>query len=92
MLTKILLPSCILLVLLSSLPSFNVVVAGDGENGNPFTPKGYLIRYWKKQVSNSLPKPWFLLNKASPLNAAQYATYTKLVADQNALTTQLQSF
>ncbi|XP_060214271.1 polygalacturonase-1 non-catalytic subunit beta [Lycium barbarum] len=92
MLTKILLPSCILLVLLSSLPSFNVVVAGDGENGNPFTPKGYLIRYWKKQVSNNLPKPWFLLNKASPLNAAQYATYTKLVADQNALTTQLQSF
>ncbi|KAJ8569799.1 hypothetical protein K7X08_006376 [Anisodus acutangulus] len=63
-----------------------------GESGNPFTPKGYLIRYWKKQVSNDLPKPWFLLNKASPLNAAQYATYTKLVADQNALTTQLQSF
>ncbi|KAK4376862.1 hypothetical protein RND71_003158 [Anisodus tanguticus] len=94
--TKILLPSCILLVLLSSLPSFNVVVAGNGDNsgesGNPFTPKGYLIRYWKKQVSNDLPKPWFLLNKASPLNAAQYATYTKLVADQNALTTQLQSF
>ncbi|KAK4376863.1 hypothetical protein RND71_003159 [Anisodus tanguticus] len=73
-----------------------VVVAGNGDNsgesGNPFTPKGYLIRYWKKKVSNDLPKPWFLLNKASPLNAAQYATYTKLVADQNALTTQLQSF
>ncbi|XP_009794726.1 polygalacturonase-1 non-catalytic subunit beta-like [Nicotiana sylvestris] len=82
---------CILLVLL-----FNVVVAGNGDNsgesGNPFTPKGYLIRYWKKQVSNDLPKPWFLLNKASPLNAAQYATYTKLVADQNALSTQLHSF
>ncbi|MCD7468002.1 fungal class II heme-containing peroxidase [Datura stramonium] len=94
--TKILLPSCIFLVLLSSLPSLNVVVAGDGESsgesGNPFTPKGYLIRYWKKQISNDLPKPWFLLNKASPLNAAQYATYTKLVADQNALTTQLHSF
>ncbi|XP_009596009.1 polygalacturonase non-catalytic subunit AroGP3-like [Nicotiana tabacum] len=82
---------CMLLVLL-----FNVVVAGNednsGESGNPFTPKGYLIRYWKKQVSNDLPKPWFLLNKASPLNAAQYATYTKLVADQNALSTQLHSF
>ncbi|KAK4715818.1 hypothetical protein R3W88_014156 [Solanum pinnatisectum] len=90
--TKILLPSCILLVLLFALPSFNVAVAGDGESGNPFTPKGYLIRYWKKQISNDLPKPWFLLNKASPLNAAQYATYTKLVADQNALTTQLHTF
>ncbi|PHU02837.1 Polygalacturonase non-catalytic subunit AroGP3 [Capsicum chinense] len=94
--TKILLPSCILLVLLSSLPSFNVVVAGDGESlgesGNPFTPKGYLIRYWKKQISNDLPKPWFLLNKASPLSAAQYAKYSKLAADQNALTTQLHSF
>ncbi|XP_049404090.1 polygalacturonase non-catalytic subunit AroGP2 [Solanum stenotomum] len=93
---KNLVSSYILLVLLFSLPSFNIVVAGDGENsgdaGNPFTPKGYLIRYWKKHVSNELPKPWFLLNKASPLNAAQYATYTKLVADQNALTTHLQSF
>uniref|UniRef100_M1D220 Polygalacturonase non-catalytic subunit AroGP3 n=1 Tax=Solanum tuberosum TaxID=4113 RepID=M1D220_SOLTU len=70
-----------------------VVVARNGDkSGNPFTPKGYLIRYWKKHVSNDLPKSWFLLNKASPLNAAQYATYTKLVADQNALTTQLQSF
>ncbi|XP_060214270.1 polygalacturonase-1 non-catalytic subunit beta-like [Lycium barbarum] len=94
--TKTLLPSCILLALLFSLPSLNVVVAGNGdksgESGNPFTPKGYLIRYWKKHVTNNLPKPWFLLNKASPLNAAQYVTYTKLVADQNALTTQLQSF
>ncbi|WMV28717.1 hypothetical protein MTR67_022102 [Solanum verrucosum] len=93
---KNLVSSYFLLVLLFSLPSFNIVVAGDGENsgdaGNPFTPKGYLIRYWKKHVSNDLPKPWFLLNKASPLNAAQYATYTKLVADQNALTTHLQSF
>ncbi|XP_055810302.1 polygalacturonase-1 non-catalytic subunit beta-like [Solanum dulcamara] len=89
---KNLVSSCILLLLLSSIPSFNVVVAGDGESGNPFTPKGYLIRYWKKQISNDLPKPWFLLNKASPLNAAQFVTYTKLVADQNALTTQLHSF
>ncbi|MCD7467118.1 proteinric peroxidase [Datura stramonium] len=76
--------------------SMQVVVARDGENsgesGNPFTPKAYLIRYWKKQVSNDLPKPWFLLNKASPLNASQYATFTKLVADRNALTTQLHSF
>ncbi|XP_049360064.1 polygalacturonase non-catalytic subunit AroGP3 isoform X1 [Solanum verrucosum] len=91
--TKNLFPSCILLLLLSSLLSSNVVVAKDGDkSGNPFTPKGYLIRYWNKHVSNDLPKPWFLLNKASPLNAAQYATYTKLVADQNALTTHLQSF
>ncbi|KAM3202898.1 polygalacturonase non-catalytic subunit AroGP2 [Capsicum annuum] len=94
--TKFLFSSCIVLVLLFSLSSVNVVVAGDGESsgesGNPFTPKGYLIRYWKQHVSNDLPKPWFFLNKASPLSAAQYAKYSKLVADQKALTTQLHSF
>ncbi|KAG5604488.1 hypothetical protein H5410_025980 [Solanum commersonii] len=69
--TKTFLSSCILLVLLFSLSSFNVAVARNGDkSGNPFTPKGYLIRYWNKHVSNELPKPWFLLNKASPLNAA----------------------
>ncbi|KAG8366127.1 hypothetical protein BUALT_Bualt17G0043500 [Buddleja alternifolia] len=56
---------------------------------NPFTPKGYLMRYWKKQISNDLPE--FLLNKASPLTAAEYAAFSKL-ADQNSLSTHLPDF
>nr|GLL49944.1 polygalacturonase-1 non-catalytic subunit beta-like [Ipomoea trifida] len=64
-----------------------------GELSNPFTPKAYLIRYWKKQISNDLAKPWFLLNKASPLNAAQYAGYSKMAADGGeSLSTQLPGF
>ncbi|KAL3835570.1 hypothetical protein ACJIZ3_010306 [Penstemon smallii] len=45
---------------------------------NPFTPRGYLIRYWNKQISNDLPKPDFLLDKASPLTAPLFATFSKL--------------
>ncbi|KAK4486718.1 hypothetical protein RD792_006778 [Penstemon davidsonii] len=63
-----------------------------GENENPFTPKGYLLRYWRKQISNNLPKPDFLLNKASPLTAAQSAAFSRLAADQSSLTTQLPNF
>ncbi|KAL7171489.1 hypothetical protein ACSBR2_036194 [Camellia fascicularis] len=58
---------------------------------NPFTAKAFLIRYWNKQISNTLPKPWFLLNKASPLTAVESATFSKL-AHQNALSTRLHSF
>ncbi|KAL8496744.1 hypothetical protein ACS0TY_020425 [Phlomoides rotata] len=58
---------------------------------NPFTPKGYLMRYWKKQISNDLPKLEFLLEKASPLSASQYAVFSKLV-DQNTMSTQLPDF
>lgn len=85
------------LYLLSS--SSNVGVAGAGDNPgespsagvNPFTPKAFLIRYWNKQISNTLPKPWFLLNKASPLTAVESATFSKL-ADQNSLSANLRSF
>lgn len=49
------------------------------------------MRYWKKQISNDLPKPEFLLDKASPLSAAQYAVFSKL-ADQNTLSTRLPDF
>ncbi|PSS26864.1 Polygalacturonase-1 non-catalytic subunit beta like [Actinidia chinensis var. chinensis] len=80
------------------LSSFNVGVAIAGESsgesatgGNPFTPKASLIRYWKKQISNDFPKPWFLLNKASPMSAVESATFSKL-ADQNALSTRLPAF
>lgn len=67
----------------------NLLDSPTGEN--PFSPKGSLLRYWKKQVSNDLPKPDFLLNKASPLTAVQTATFSKL-ADQNTLSTKLSSF
>ena len=59
--------------------------------GNPFTAKASLIRYWNKQISNKLPKPSFLLSKASPLNAVDSAVLTKL-ATQNALSSHLSSF
>ncbi|KAL6969467.1 fungal class II heme-containing peroxidase [Sarracenia purpurea var. burkii] len=85
---------CFFIYLLSS---FNVSV-GTSKNsgdepagGNPFTPKAFLIRYWKKQIANDLPKPWFLLNKASPLSAVETAIFTKL-ADQNDLSAHLSSF
>ncbi|KAK4429837.1 Polygalacturonase-1 non-catalytic subunit beta [Sesamum alatum] len=87
-------PLLLLVFLLCSFYSFNVVAAAAGESTageNPFTPKGYLMRYWRKQISNDLPKPEFLLKKASPLNAAQYAAFSKL-ADQNLLSTQLPDF
>lgn len=61
-----------------------------GDSVNPFTPKAYSIRYWKKQISNNLPKPWFLLNKASPLNAAQFAKYSS--GDAESLSKEIQSF
>ncbi|XAR65063.1 hypothetical protein NMG60_11009026 [Bertholletia excelsa] len=86
---------CFLFYLLSS---FNVGLAGTGESSgdgstgaNPFTPKAYLIRYWKKEISKDLPKPWFLLNKASPLSAVESATFSKL-AGENALTGNYPSF
>ncbi|GAA0186393.1 hypothetical protein LIER_33681 [Lithospermum erythrorhizon] len=88
---------------ISHLPTFffsfallftNVVVVGAGEDSvvkNPLTPKASLIRYWKKEISNDLPKPWFFLNMASPLNPVQLSTFSKL-ANQNSLSTQLPSF
>lgn len=60
---------------------------------SPFTPKAYLIRYWKKHITNDLPRPWFLINKASPLTAAQYAVFSKIAkGDRNSLSTQLPEF
>lgn len=90
-------PLLVFLLFLSIASSFNVGVAGAGKSSrklagdSPFTAKASLIRYWKKQVSSDLPKPWFFLNKASPLDAVQLATFSKL-ADQNSLSTQLPAF
>ncbi|KAH9773279.1 hypothetical protein WN944_020321 [Citrus x changshan-huyou] len=58
---------------------------------NPFSPKAYLMRYWDKTVSKNSPKPQFLLSKASPLNAVETATYSKL-AEQKTLSSVLPSF
>ncbi|KAL8470419.1 hypothetical protein ACS0TY_033051 [Phlomoides rotata] len=70
-------PLLLLLILtFCSFSSFNVgfVAASESSVGeNTFTPKGYLMRYWKKQISNDLLKPEFLLEKASLLSASQYA-------------------
>ncbi|CAL0312973.1 unnamed protein product [Lupinus luteus] len=63
-------------------------VAGDK---NPFTPKASVIRYWDTHVSNNLPKPSFLLSKASPLSAIDTATFAKLAAT-NTLSTRLPEF
>ncbi|KAK2977761.1 hypothetical protein RJ640_016150 [Escallonia rubra] len=91
-------PIFLLFSFLYLISCFNVGLAGTGEKSggssagvNPFTPKAYLVRYWKKQIANDLPKPEFFLKKVSPLNAVQSASFSKL-ADQNALSTQLPSF
>ncbi|XP_028801820.1 LOW QUALITY PROTEIN: polygalacturonase 1 beta-like protein 3 [Neltuma alba] len=58
---------------------------------NPFTPKAFLNRYWDKEIRNGLPKPEFLLSKASPLTAVDSAAFAKLAAG-NALSTRLPEF
>ncbi|KAI8528304.1 hypothetical protein RHMOL_Rhmol12G0139900 [Rhododendron molle] len=77
---------------LLSSSSLNVDAAAPTAAANPFTPKASLIRYWTIQISNDLPKPWFLLNRASPLTAVEFATFSKLANDQDAIANQLQSF
>ncbi|KVI05637.1 polygalacturonase 1 beta-like protein 3 [Cynara cardunculus var. scolymus] len=71
--------------------SINVLVFA-GKPEDPFTPRGYIIRYWRKQISNDKPKPSFLIEKASPLTAVQSAAFSKLADDQNSLATNLPSF
>ncbi|XP_017249902.1 polygalacturonase 1 beta-like protein 3 [Daucus carota subsp. sativus] len=58
---------------------------------SPFAAKASLIRYWNKQISNNLPKPYFLLSKASPLSAVNTAFFSKLAASKN-LNSHLSSF
>ncbi|GAB4845651.1 fungal class II heme-containing peroxidase [Ancistrocladus abbreviatus] len=77
---------------------FSFIDVSSGENAasssikeNPLTAKASLIRYWNRQISNKLPKPCFLLSKASPLNAVDSAIFRKL-ASQHALSTQLPTF
>ncbi|KAJ1423042.1 BURP domain [Sesbania bispinosa] len=79
-----------LLILLSTLTVGSSVDAGQ-QNQNPFTPKAFVIRYWDRQIQNNLPKPSFLLSKASPLSATDAAAFTKLAAT-NTLSTRLPEF
>ncbi|KAK7386884.1 hypothetical protein VNO78_27232 [Psophocarpus tetragonolobus] len=58
---------------------------------NPFTPMAYVARYWDSHVTNNLPKPSFLLSKASPMSAADTASFAKLAAE-NTLSTRLPEF
>ncbi|MBA0556223.1 hypothetical protein Golob_026340 [Gossypium lobatum] len=80
---------------LFSLSYFNVVlVFGTGRSEgkeNPFTAKASLIRYWNNHISNNLPKPPFLISKASPLNAIDLAKLTQL-ANHNSLSSHIESF
>ncbi|KAH1198167.1 hypothetical protein AAZX31_18G127400 [Glycine max] len=77
-------------ILLSTL--LGVCYGGRGlGDKNPFTPKAYVARYWNKHVRNNLPKPSFLLSKASPMSAAEAASFAKLAA-ANSLSTQLPEF
>ncbi|KAG5079018.1 hypothetical protein JHK86_003083 [Glycine max] len=65
--------------------------AGDAAEKNPFTPKAFAIRYWDKEIRSGLPKPPFLVSKASPLSAAEAAAFLKLVSG-NSLSTRLPEF
>ncbi|KAK2391462.1 proteinric peroxidase [Trifolium repens] len=58
---------------------------------NPFTPKAFAIRYWDRVIKNNLPKPSFILSKASPLSAADAAAFAKHAA-ANTLSTKLPEF
>lgn len=77
-------------ILLSSLSVNSTGDAVAGEK-NPFTPKAFVIRYWDKEIRNGLPKPSFLLSKASPLNIVEAAAFAKLAAGDS-LSTRLPEF
>ncbi|CAO2819092.1 unnamed protein product [Amaranthus hypochondriacus] len=79
----------LLILLLFSL--FLHVSIAEESKENPFTARASLIRYWNTHISNNLPKPKFLLSKASPLNAVETAVFAKL-ASANTLHTRLSSF
>ncbi|WVZ26052.1 hypothetical protein V8G54_004596, partial [Vigna mungo] len=78
--------------LLTLTVSINVAYGGgNSQDQNPFTPKAYVSRYWDRHVRNTFPKPSFLLSKASPLTAADTASFTNLAAT-NTLSTRLPEF
>ncbi|XP_027125580.1 polygalacturonase 1 beta-like protein 2 [Coffea arabica] len=84
---KISSPTILFSFLFLSALSFNVSLAKE----SPLTARASLVRYWNKHISNYLPKPHFLLSKASPLSIVDSAYFTKLAA-QKALSSHLSSF
>ncbi|TKY69856.1 polygalacturonase non-catalytic subunit JP650 [Spatholobus suberectus] len=83
---------CLFILFFSSL-GVGLVGGDDAAAGekNPFTPKAFAIRYWDKEIRSNLPKPPFLVSKASPLSAAEAASFVKLAAG-NALATRMPEF
>ncbi|KAJ8427325.1 hypothetical protein Cgig2_030590 [Carnegiea gigantea] len=86
-----LIPSTFFSLFLLSL-YLHVLLAGEVKR-NPFSAKASLIRYWNTHISNNLPKPSFLLSKASPLSAVDAAMFSKLASQGGgALSTRLAAF
>ncbi|KNA23575.1 hypothetical protein SOVF_023800 [Spinacia oleracea] len=89
--TKLITSFFVLHLLLLLLSSFVQPSEARGPSGeNPFTPKAYAIRYWNNKIYK-VPRPGFLINKASPLSASDSARFAKL-ASANSLYTHLDSF
>ncbi|KAM0043890.1 putative BURP domain-containing protein [Helianthus debilis subsp. tardiflorus] len=76
-----------------SLPETTNVVAANTLRTprNPFSPKSSIIRYWKTQIPNKLPIPYFIISKASPLQPLEFSLFAKL-ASNHSLSSHLSSF
>ncbi|GAB2297342.1 hypothetical protein Dimus_031450 [Dionaea muscipula] len=87
-------PKHLFALVLVSFSSFHVPLvgaAGATSGENPFTaPKAYLIRYWNDNIYK-VPRSQFLVAKASPLSAAEAASFAQL-ASQKSLSTHLDPF
>ncbi|KAK6920720.1 BURP domain [Dillenia turbinata] len=82
----------IIFFLFFSISSFPITTSvGHQKNRNPFTPKAYLIRYWNKHISNTHPKPQFLLSKATPLTAFNLSLLIQLIS-QHSLSSHIDLF
>ncbi|WJX87852.1 hypothetical protein P8452_69999 [Trifolium repens] len=80
------------LFILFSILTVGLAINNENEKTqNPFTPKAFVIRYWDRVIKNNLPKPSFILSKASPLSAADATAFAKHAA-ANTLSTKLPEF
>ncbi|KAL9240942.1 hypothetical protein vseg_015107 [Gypsophila vaccaria] len=70
-------------------PFLSSHVSGATSKENPFTPRASAIRHWNNRIYK-VPRPGFLIEKASPLSAADSVRFTQLAAT-NSLSTQLDS-
>ncbi|XP_074295984.1 polygalacturonase 1 beta-like protein 2 [Silene latifolia] len=76
--------------LLLLLSSHVAVTTAATSKENPFTPKAAVIRYWNNKIYK-VPRPGFLINKASPLTASDSARFAQLAAT-NSLSAHLSTF